>query len=279
VPTAQSPTTRARDLDRSALCTVLDTAFADGQLDTAEHAARTAAAMAATTLGELRALADDLQVENALPRLRTPAPAGTPSRRRRITTGLVVSLVLLGAGFGIGYASGSSSAGPSPTAVAAGSSGDDVAPVVVAQEGLHTRAGFAALVAATRARFGATTVAEATVYPDYAVITMPAPGASGRAQTFLYRGGFEEPSNTGTRPASDPLVDLGAVQVDAVLGLVAGAGESLAVPNPTSRYLIVGQDDGSPYVSVYASNEFGESGYLKARPDGTVMAVHPFKAG
>jgi hypothetical protein len=279
VPTAQSPTTRARDLDRSTLCAVLDTAYADGQLDQAEHEARTTAAMAATTLGELRTLADDLQIENALPPLRTPRPAGEPSRGRRILTGLVASLVFLGAGFGIGYASGSSSASPSASPSAPAGTGDDVAPVVVAQQGLHTRAGFAALVAAIRARFGSTMVAEATIYPDYAVITMPAPGAPGRAQTFLYRGGFGEASNAGTRTASDPLVDLGAVQVDPVLGLVAGAGETLAVPDPTSRYLIVGQDDGSPYVSVYASNEFSESGYVRAGLDGTVMAVHPYKAG
>jgi hypothetical protein len=280
VPTAQSPTTRARDLDRSALCAVLDTAYADGQLGAAEHGARTTAAMAATTLGELRALADDLQVENALPPLRTPRPAGAPSRGRRITTGLVVSLVLLGAGVGIGYASGSSSAPPSASPAGAGGAADgDVAPVVVAQQGLHTRAGFTALVAAVRARFGTTAVAEAVIYPDYAVITMPAPDAPTHAQTFLYRGGFEDPSNAGTRKASDPLVDLGAVQVDPVLGLVAGAGETLAVPNPTSRYLIVGQDDGSPVVSVYASNEFSESGFLQARPDGTVTVVHAYKAG
>jgi hypothetical protein len=279
VPAAQSPTTRARDLDRSALCTVLDTAYADGQLDAAEHGARTTAAMAATTLGELRALADDLQVENALPPLRTPRPAGAPSRGRRITTGLVATLLFLGVGFGIGYASGSSSASPSGTAGTGAGPGDEVAPVVVAPQGLHTRAGFTALVAAVRARFGSAMVAQATVYPDYAVVTMPAPGAPARAQTFLYRGGFGEASNAGTRTASDPLVDLGAVQLDAVLGLVAGAGETLAVPDPTSRYLIVGQDDGSPYVSVYASNEFSESGFVRAGLDGTVMAVHPYKAG
>ncbi|QJY44561.1 DUF1707 SHOCT-like domain-containing protein [Pseudonocardia broussonetiae] len=272
MPAAQSPTTRARDLDRSAVCAVLDTAYADGQLDKIEHGARTTAAMAAKTLGELRALADDLQVEQALPPLRTPRPPGSPSRRRRITTGLVASLLFLGAGFGIGYASGTSG---SPTAGA----GDDVAPVVVGLQGLHSRDGFAALVAAVGSRFGSAMVAEAVVYPEYAVITMPAPGAPGRAQSFLYRGGFDEPSNAGTRTASDPLVDLAAVRVDAILGLVAGAGESLAVADPTSRYLIIGQNGGSPYVSVYASNEFNESGYVRAGLDGTVTAVHPYEAG
>jgi hypothetical protein len=30
---------------------------------------------------------------------------------------------------------------------------------------------------------------------------------------------------------------------------------------------------------VYASNEFHESGYLQARPDGSIVAVHPYEAG
>lgn len=89
-------------------------------------------------------------------------------------------------------------------------------------QGLHTRDGFAALVAAVESRFGSAMVDEAVVYPGYAVITMPAPGAPGRAQSFLYRGGFDDPSDAGSRTASDPLVDLAAVQVEPVLGLVAG---------------------------------------------------------
>ena len=273
MPAAQSPSTRARDLDRSTLCAVLDTAYADGQLDKAEHGLRTTAAMTATTLGELRALTHDLQVEQALPPLREPRPAGAPSRGRRIVTGLVATAVFLSIGFGIGWVSGSGSSSTT------GGAGDDVAEIVVEQQGLHSRAGFTALVAAVRARFGSTMIGDATIYPDYAVITMPAPGAPGRAQSFLFRGGFDEPSNAGTRPASDPLVDLGAVQVDPVLGLVAGADQSLAVPDPTNRYVIVDQDEGSPYVSIYASNEFGESGYLRAGLDGPVTAVHPHEPG
>ena len=274
MPAAQSPSTRARDLDRSTLCAVLDTAYADGQLDKAEHGLRTTAAMAAKTLGELRALTHDLQVEQALPPLREPRPVGAPPRGRRIVTGLVATAVFLSIGFGIGWVSRSSG---SPSAV--GPDGGYVEPVVVAQQGLHSRAGFTALVAAVQARFGSTMIGDATVYPDYAVITMPAPGAPGRAQSFLFRGGFDEPSNAGTRTASDPLVDLGAVQVDPIIGLVAGADQSLAVPDPTNRYVIVDQDEGSPYVSIYASNEFGESGYLRAGFDGTVMAVHPHEPG
>ena len=60
-PTTTSTRTRARDLDRSDTCAVLDTALSDGQITVDEHANRTAAAMTATTLGQLDLLVRDLQ--------------------------------------------------------------------------------------------------------------------------------------------------------------------------------------------------------------------------
>ncbi len=66
--------TRARDLDRSEVCGLLDAAYADGQLDAEEHRSRTAAATPAKTLGELREFVDDLQLEKPLPDLRERAP-------------------------------------------------------------------------------------------------------------------------------------------------------------------------------------------------------------
>jgi hypothetical protein len=69
------------------------------------------------------------------------------------------------------------------------------------------------------------------------------------------------------------------VRTDTVLGLVAGAGQTLAVVDPTTVYMIVGQDGDSPNVRIHASNEFNESGFVQVALDGTVMAVHPYEAG
>ena len=81
--------TRARDTDRTATCALLDTAFAEGQIDGSEHRQRTAAAMRARSVAELSALVADLQRgrradpppgsgdQNALPHplsVRPPAP-------------------------------------------------------------------------------------------------------------------------------------------------------------------------------------------------------------
>ncbi|MEU7813248.1 DUF1707 domain-containing protein [Pseudonocardia sp. NPDC049154] len=267
--------TRARDADRNALCNALDTAYAEGQMDGGEHRERTATALRATTLGELKALVADLQLERPIALL----PPDRPQRSRGTRwAGVLVALALLGVGFGVGHAVARSSA---PATVAAGetvAAGRQVAPVVVTPAGLHTPEGFGRLVDDLRSRLGSAVVADATIYPDYAVLTVPVEGSPGRAQSYTYRGGLDGPSPAGTRDADQPVVDLATIDAATALGLVAGAPESLKVADPTSRYLIIDDEGAGPRLAVYASNEYGETGYLEARPDGSIVAVHPHEA-
>ena len=53
--------TRANDAERADVCGILDSAYADGELDGDEHRQRTAAAMSAKTRGQLLGLLTDLQ--------------------------------------------------------------------------------------------------------------------------------------------------------------------------------------------------------------------------
>ncbi|MFH6900573.1 DUF1707 domain-containing protein, partial [Acinetobacter baumannii] len=53
---------RATDLDRTKTASVLDTAYAEGQLNSLEHDERVSAAMSAATRGDLLELIKDLQV-------------------------------------------------------------------------------------------------------------------------------------------------------------------------------------------------------------------------
>jgi hypothetical protein len=104
---------------------------------------------------------------------------------------------------------------------------------------------------------------------------MPVLDAPARAENYTYRGGFDTSGATGSRNPDHPLVDLAAIDVDEILGLLAGAGQSLNVENPTVHYLIVRDTGEGPYVGVYASNnDTGQSGYLEAKPDGTTIGVH-----
>jgi uncharacterized protein DUF1707/uncharacterized protein DUF4333 len=87
---------RANDVDRSLVCGTLDAAYADGELDGAEHASRITAAMAAKTRGELQDLVSDLQLP--IPAVAQPAVPAVPRRRAR-TVGVVVGggLIVLAA--------------------------------------------------------------------------------------------------------------------------------------------------------------------------------------
>jgi Domain of unknown function (DUF1707) len=260
------------------VCGLLDSAYADGQLDAEEHRSRTAAATAAKTLGELRELVEDLQLEEPTPQPREPART-PPARRGKVIAAAVVAL-LLGAGFGIERAIGQSPTPLDPTGAPVAAAGPAAAPIVVAPAALHTPAGLRALVDAVRAEFGSTQVADLTVYPDYAVLAMPVPGAPARTQSYHYQGGFDPSGSTGSRDPGRPLVDIAAIDVDEILGLLAGAGQSLDVENPTVHYLIVRDPGTGPQIAVYASNnDTGRSGYLEAKPDGTVIGVHPYQPG
>jgi hypothetical protein len=256
------------------VCGLLDTAYADGQLDAEEYRSRTGAATAAKTLGELRELVEDLQLEKPMPELRERAPQ-RPVRRGRRVAATIAALVLLGAGFGMGRLTASASPpGADGTGVVAG--GVAAAPIVVEPTALHTPAGLRAFIDGVRAEFGTTQVVDLTLYPDYASLEMPVPGAPARAQSYTYRGGFDDPSDTSRQPDM-PLVDLAAIDVDKILGLLTGAGESLNVQNPTTQYLTVRDTGGGPEIAIHADNkDTGASGYLEAKPDGTILTLRPY---
>lgn len=277
---ARSPRTRARDLDRTEVCGLLDTAYADGQLDAEEHRARTAAATAAKTLGDLRDLVEDLQLDTPVPELREPSSAPA-SRRGDSVAAAVVGLLLVGAGFGIGRATADST--PAVVTSADGApvaAGPGAEPIVVGPTALHTPAGLRAFIDGVRAEFGTTEIVDLTVYPDYAVLDMPVAGAPARAQSYNYRGGFDLSGSSGSRDPDQPLTDLAALDVEKILGLLAGAGQTLNVDDPTVRYLVVGDDGSGPRVAVYATNnDTGEAGYLEAEPDGTIIGVHAHEPG
>jgi hypothetical protein len=277
VSSARSPRTRARDLDRTEVCGLLDTAYADGQLDAEEHRSRTAAATAAKTLGELRDLVEDLQLDQPMPDLRDRAPQRSPRRANLVGVGF--ALLLVGAGFGIGRLTAPSPTPVGPDGAPVAAAGPAAAPIVLGPTALHTPAGLRALIDGLRTEFGTTQVADLTVYPDRASIEMPVPGAPARAQSYDYRGGFDVSHETSRDP-DEPLVDLAALDVDKILGLLAGAGQSLNVPNPTVQYLIVRDPGTGPEVAIHTTdNDTGASGYIEAKPDGTIIAVRPYEPG
>ncbi|WP_417286733.1 DUF1707 domain-containing protein [Corynebacterium variabile] len=86
---------RATDLDRTKVASVIDRAYAEGQLNSLEHDKRVSAAMTAATRGDLLELIKDLQVER--PELSAPE---SPEKKanplipsQNPATGLIVVIV------------------------------------------------------------------------------------------------------------------------------------------------------------------------------------------
>ncbi len=276
----QTASTRAKDSDRTATCQILDTALAEGQLSMAEHAERIKTATSASTLGELRSLVDDLQTSNAptaLPTLRTPVLGAT---RGAWVLRLATAAVLVLLGIGIGWGLYGSTSSPLIRPADPGARPDGVAPVVLTPpRQLHSLGGLNGLLEQTRKKFGDTNGYRMVIYPDYAVLDRPDPGNDRRVLSYTYRAGWDDPS-AGPKSGDAVVVDLGAFDATAIVGVLRGAPETLNI-NPAdvkSSYLVLdpGRDPTNPgglEISVYVSSDFG-SGYIALNPDGTVKRIN-----
>ncbi len=278
--TGQRANTRAKDSDRTDICQILDSALAEGQLSMTEHAHRVKTATSAATLGELRALVDDLQTGNAPVQLRPLKTPGSPSSRpvwaiRLATAGV---LVLLGVGVGWGLYGNTSS--PLNFTSDPGAKPDGVAPVVLTPpKQLQSLGGLSGLFEQMRQKFGDTTGFRLVIYPEYAVVDRPDTRDDRRELSYTYRGGFDDPS-TSSKDSDARVVDLAAFDTKAVVGVLRGAPETLGIKpeDVTSTYLVIepGDDPTAPgvlEVSIYVSSDFG-GGYIALNPDASVKRIN-----
>lgn len=276
----QTPSTRAKDTDRTDTCQILDTALAEGQLSMSEHADRVKAATNAATLGELRAMVADLQTANSpvqLPELKSSRLSGT-----RAGWGLRIAsaTVLLLAGIGVGWGLYSNTSSPLSFTADPGAKPDGVAPVVLTPpRQLHSLGGLSGLLEQMRAKFGDTTGYRMVIYPEYAVLDRPDPGDERRTLSYVYRGGWDDPS-TGSKGSDAVVVDLGAFDAEAIVGVMRGAPETLDMKSADvkSTYLVIdpARDPTTPgalAISVYVSSDFG-SGYIELGPNGSVKRIN-----
>lgn len=277
VATRQTGATRAKDSDRDDTCRILDSALAEGQLSSEEHRERISAATRAVTLGDLHALLADLQNAAApvqLPALSKPVRLGS----RGLALGALGAAILVGVGIGWGVYGNTSS--PLSFTSDPGAKPDGVAPVVLTPpRQLHSLGGLGGLLEQARQKFGDTMGYRLVVYPDYASLERADPGEQRRKLDYSYRGGWDDPS-TSSRSSNDVLVDLGAFDVKAAVGILRGAAETLGIkPSEVkSTYLIIdpARDPTTPgalSLSVYVSSDFG-SGYIAFAGDGTVKRIN-----
>lgn len=286
--TRQTAHTRAKDTDRNNTCQVLDSALADGQLSMEEHRTRVGLATTAATLGDLQSLVDDLQNDNApvqMPHLQKPSrvrAAGSGAGSGwglRLATAAV--LVLLGIAIGWGLYGNTSS--PLNFTSDPGAKSDGIpARVITPPLRLHSKGGLEGLLEQMRQRFGDTMGYGLTVYPDYASLVRPDPNDDRRTLNYYYKGGFDDPT-TSTPTDGDRVVDLGAINVDAVIATLRGVPGAVKIDAgdviQDRTYLTIDptRDAQSPTdltLRVNVSSDFG-SGSVTFGPDGTIKSITP----
>ncbi|MFF0816741.1 DUF1707 domain-containing protein [Rhodococcus sp. NPDC003318] len=273
--------TRATNADRAAVLTLLEAAYADGQLDVAEHDLRADLLADARTLGDLEALVEDLQ-DAEPPRPTTsipgsPAPVDPAARARRFLAGTAgAALVAAIAAFWFVGRDDDVPASPAPAAAVAGAL-DALPPRVIPTPVLSTAEGFAQFVDDYRAEFGDTVVDELYLHDVHASVTRALPREPNRQIDYSYRYGFEPSGDPMTRRIDTPTVDLADVDQAGLARVLAEAPALLNVPGGTISYFSV-EPDGryGPAISVYVGNDFSESGYLTASLAGEVQRAYPF---
>jgi len=282
--TRQTAGTRAKDSDRNNTCQVLDSALADGQLSGEEHRIRVAAATTAATLGDLQQLVDDLQNDNApvqMPDLKKPSRlangGGSGWGMRAAVAGV---LVVLGIAIGWGLYGNT----PSPLSFNSdpGAKSDGIpAKVLTPPKQLMSLGGLNGLFEQMRQKFGDTKGFDLTIFDDYASLERQDPAEPRRALRYSYRGGWADPSETNM--SSDArVVDLAAMDVPTIVGLIRGAPETLGInPNEVKdMHVSVSQDDdvdaapGALSIEIFVSPNFGNSGYFEVDGAGTMKAIH-----
>lgn len=266
------PQVRARDLDRSTTIAVLDNARADGQLDYGEHQSRVERARNAVTLTQLDALVTDLQTAPG-----SMAPPVAAPRASQFPWFLVVLIVV-----GIALAAWLVLSGKPPKADVTDTATTSTAPttllpteavpIVAPKVNLTTADGLRTFTELYRAKFGDTLGDQWLFYPDgpYAIVTRAE--QANRDRDYTFRGGFE-PGSLDSRDPNTQVIDFGAVNVDAMAGLMASAPQLLGVPDAKVGHVAVRTERGGPAIYVFADNEVHEGGYIKAALAGDIISL------
>jgi hypothetical protein len=276
--------TRATDSNRNDTCQVLDAALSEGQLSTEEHRERVSAATKATTVGELRSLVADLQIQDApvqLPALKSPANGWGI----RIAVALVLVLLVAGIAWGLHRndpSPSNSSASKNPSTPSVTSNNGPVGITTSAARPapppqLLTLSGLTGVLAQMRTQFGDTLGYQLNVYQDKAVLLRPDTANAHKIVEWVYRNDSWTNHGASTAVFSGSGVgDLGKFDVQAVLGVLLGAPQTLHLYDAAETFLAIESlKDGSLYLNIHVSDNSRRSGSIVVAADGSVTEISP----
>lgn len=274
---------RASDADRDNCLEDIEEAYVDGCIDDAEREARTQSALQSATLAELSALVADLRPGPGPSTSTRPLSATPISPRvvRLLSIVTIVPVVVAVAVIAIVRSAGDDGAQVDFDGLP-GTPVTQATPVKQQTEpkqtlALHTAAGFTRFVELTRKKFGTTQIDGGAVHPDYASINIVTAAEPRRTERWYFSRGYEGSPTKGTRRADGPIVDLGQVDVTALTRAIRRAPSVLGVEDINRTYLVFGERESQPSMSVYVSNEFNETGYWTFSLTGQELLRYAFE--
>lgn len=284
-------------------------AVAEGRISSVDGDIRLTNVSSAQSLTELSLIARDLDQLDAAkadaerfaapatvgvaPQQSIPTPAPAPSSGRLVPLlilGLVFSLVVAGAIalFVVGSNSGKDEIGDlpptsqnqvAPESPGSPDPGDGVSPEPAAVPFERSATGIKALLAQYKKKFGTTKATELSMYDNYAIVRVPVPGKN-RDSGWSYRDGeWSEFGGVRATMTGTGILDLARLDIDALVRNMNTAKRKLNVEDASISHVSLdfrSQFDDVPNVRIYASNEFGESGYLATTLNGDVLRSYPY---
>ena len=250
--------TRASEMDRLDTIARLDYAYADGQLQLAEHTERVARAQHAQTLDDLTPLTEDLKSAPAV----MPRPARRP-KRLYLAGAAVAAVVALG---GVGV-----------VAINHDSSEPTVGQHQFTHPDMLTEDAIEQLFDAVSARFGTTVVPGVHLYDNSAEVQVFDAEAPNGTMRYSYTPGgqLHSPQAYGGQSVSGdpnaPPVDLESVNVAAIVEYVDKSADLLGVTpdEPGFRVTIGGNEI---WLGV---NDISKDSHLVMALDGTILSEEP----
>ncbi|WP_241665646.1 DUF1707 SHOCT-like domain-containing protein [Prescottella subtropica] len=267
---------RARDRDRVRACTLLDAGYGDGQLDEAEHRARTEKAMEASTLRQLAALVADLQVPEHLTAAE-PAPESAAPVDRRIPVRAVAAVaVAVVAVLATAQYTNRGGAASDPVSVAEPAPAGEPEPIVIEPLDPVSPAGVRDFLHRYEEKFEDLRVDDVIFFPDYTMATRMLADQPHREQEWVFRGGFSAAGQPDSRDMGTVDVDLADLDVDRLADVLATGPGRVGLLSATVEHIHVRPTlAGDVLVSVLFEDREERTGMIDTRMDGTVVDVFP----